>query len=233
MCGACGAESARTGRLHWSSPFLASPPARSAAARTMTAWARLAGWTGSVTGVASGYQVATASGRRRLAGDLGTVVEHLAKGGVARDRLSEKATAAVITEGRVTWPGPRPRSGGTQQQADAAHHPIWLASVDEMRPQPSARAGGDVVLLPADPRRAFRVPALLAWLAVVEGTGVLDGLGARLGLGAGRTLSVVVRDGRVVGCAPALATYRDARVAADMLVAPAGRPPAGLVALLR
>jgi hypothetical protein len=67
MCGACGSAPDR----HWSAPFLANLPARSSAARAVTAIATRAGSRVGVTAAAGGYAVATPTGRCVVAADLG------------------------------------------------------------------------------------------------------------------------------------------------------------------
>jgi len=55
MCGACGSAPDR----HWSAPFLATVPARSSAARAVTAMATQAGARVTVAADGSGYTVGT------------------------------------------------------------------------------------------------------------------------------------------------------------------------------
>lgn len=201
MCGACGAGSARTA-LHWSGPFLASVPARSAAAASLTRWTRATGWSGTVSGVAGGFQVATSSGRRSWAVDLGVVVQQLRAYGVRADRLLDDPGPGVV-EGPPTWPGLRPYGAGS-----------------DLMEEPGGR------LLAPDPRRRYRLPALLAGLAVAERTGTLGRLTIHLDLGGSAGIVVRTDDHGAVSCEAVPAPVAD-------VVFRAGQQSAGdLVALL-
>ena len=74
MCGACGTS----GAGHWSAPFLASQPARSAAARAVTA---MTGRRVTVAGTSAGYLVSTPTGNRKAVADLGRVWDVVAPPG--------------------------------------------------------------------------------------------------------------------------------------------------------
>lgn len=212
MCGACGSGSARSASRHWSTPWLGSVPSRTAVARNLTAWARSAGSTLTVTGVASGFQVATASGRRQLAGDVGEVVDQLQGPGLTRRRLLEGSVLGGLVEGPATPPAKRVRRRPDRSVFSAAR-PSGTVQVES---------------LPADPRRPYRVPALLAWLALADGAGVLGSLRVQLDLGAGTGIELSINDGAVLGCEARRASGRDLVVTeADSQVSSA------LLALLR
>jgi hypothetical protein len=69
MCGACGSPPGR----HWSTPFLATVPARASAACAVTAIAGRVGCRVTVAASAAGYSVTTATGQSSVAADLGEV----------------------------------------------------------------------------------------------------------------------------------------------------------------
>lgn len=169
MCGACGASSARVATQHWSTPFLASVPARTAAAKTLGRWGRAAGWPGTVRGVAGGFEVATASGRRSLAVDLPDVLGQLDAYGLRSTQLLATAASGVV-QGPPTHPGQRP----PPTAAPEARVPDRSATVGLL---PFA------CVLPSDPRRRFRVPGLLAWVAAAERAGGLGPVTVQLDLG--------------------------------------------------
>jgi len=214
MCGACGAGSGRSAP-HWSGPFLASVPARSAAARTLTVWARATGWSGTVSGVAGGFQVATASGRRSLAVDLVAALEQLAAIGVRVDRLLDGSASGVV-EGPPTRPGPRPHASTPDRVSCEADVADRLIQAD----------GSTSWALPIDPRRHYRVPGLLAWLAVAHRTGALGRAAVHLGLGGGTGMLIVTGDDGVITCDAAPAP------ACDVVLASDPGPGVGLLALL-
>jgi len=202
MCGACGAGSGRPATQHWSAPFLASVPARSAAARTLTRWGRAATWSGTVTGVAGGFEIATSSGRRSLAPDLAATLERLGAYGMGADRLLA-GSGRGVAEGPPTRPGRRPRSHRTAAAGSTLAH------------QESPVAGGSSRTLPPDPRRWYRVPGLLAWLAAAEQQGPLGRMTLHLGLG-GQDGMVLVSDGAgKTTCEVAPAPASDVVIAAD------------------
>ncbi len=161
MCGACGAAPA----LHWSAPFLATTPARSSAARAVTAIAsRVGGVT--VAATAAGYSVTTATGRCAVAADLGAVWA-----GLRRLRGFDGVP-----------PAPPPRVASAGPATVPVVHGV-AAAVDR-RPTPLS---------------LHRLPAVLAWLAGVDGRGP-RGLRVRLGLTPGIDVAIEVRDGAVVRC---------------------------------
>ncbi|HEY5821445.1 MAG TPA: hypothetical protein VIT20_05690 [Propionibacteriaceae bacterium] len=193
MCGACGAGSARTAGRHWSAPFLASVPARSAAARSLTAWSRGSGWSGSVSGMAGGFETATASGRRSLAADLAGTLDQLQAYGLGSGALLEHHGAGFV-EGPPTWPGLRSHATGSSPFPER---------------DPSGGEPDRVRLdLPFSPRRRYRVPALLAWLAVAERGGTVGEVLLRLDLGETGGLTLKSREG-VVTCEATAATGSD------------------------
>lgn len=203
MCGGCGAGSARTAAQHWSAPFLASVPARTAAARTLIRWTRATGWSGTVSGVAGGFEVATASGRRWLAGDLAATLARLSACGVRSDRLLDQIVVGVV-EGPPTWPGLRLRPRAPETASD---EPGWT-SVDPFATKTTR------CVLPPDPRRRYRVPALLTWLAVAERTDALVGLVVHLGLGETEGL-LLTSGGGLVSCSATPAPGSDVVLGAE------------------
>lgn len=211
MCGGCGADSARSAARHWSSPFLASVPARSAAARNLTRWSRAAGWSGTVSGVAGGFEVATASGRRFLASDLAVVLGQLGAYGVSLGRLMPRPSGDVV-EGPPTWPGLRPFGNG-------AGVAPWLACA-------CASPGWTRRVLPPDPRRRYRVPALLGWLAVAELAEAVEPFSLHLAVGDSAGLVVTSDVDGIVSCHAVRAPNP------DFLVLPDVSATADLVALL-
>ncbi|MGI3786060.1 MAG: hypothetical protein ACRYG2_35395 [Janthinobacterium lividum] len=214
MCGACGAGSARSATLHWSAPFLASVPARSAAARTLTRWSRSAGWAGTVNGVAGGFEVATSSGRRSLVADLAGTLEQLDAYGVGSALLLARAAGGVV-EGPPTRPGRRPRSS---------------AAVGVKAPVPSdagvADASGFSQTLMPDPRRRHRVPGLLAWVAAAEEVGSLGPVTVNLGLDDDEGMLLTAGGAHGVTCDAGPAPVNDAVLGLDQGAS------AALVALL-
>lgn len=203
MCGACGAGSARSARLHWSAPFLASVPARSAAARTLTRWSRAAGWTGTVKGVAGGFEVATSSGRRTLAPDLAVVLEQLDAHGMPGDRLLAGSAAGVV-EGPATQPGQRPHRSTL---------PMGPAGPSVGHPSPGT--GGASWTLPPDPRRRHRVPGLLAWVSAAESATDLGRLILHLGVSGSDGMVLTSGDAGGITCEAAPAPSDDVLLGTD------------------
>ena len=203
MCGACGAGSARSATLHWSAPFLASVPARSAAARTLTRWCRAAGWAGTVNGVAGGFEVATSSGRRSVAADLAGTLGQLEAYGVGSARLLAAAAGGVV-EGPPTRPGRRPRASAAAGVMTAA------------RPDPGcSEAPGLRRILEPDPRRRYRVPGLLAWVAAAERAGPLTPVTVDLALDGDEGMHLTGGEVCGVTCEPSPAPVDDAVVGLD------------------
>ena len=207
MCGACGAGSARSAAQHWAAPFLASLPARTAAARTLSRWSRATGWSGTVNGVAGGFEVATCSGRRSLAVDLAETLRQLGAYGVGGTALLSAATGGVV-EGPPTQPGPRLRA----------------ATKVSAPPPTTTQAPVATRTLQPDPRRRYRVPGLLAWFAVAEKAGSLARVTVHLGLGDREGILLTADDACGVTCVAGSPPAEDAvfgfdRLASDELVA--------------
>lgn len=196
--------------MHWSTPFLGSVPARTTAARNLTTWARRAGSRVTVTGVSSGFQVATASGARRLLGDLGAVADQLAREGLERRALLGGAVLARVVEGPPTRPPER----------------LNLSPVRADHPAEQGAEGEVVTTLPGSARRPCRVPALLAWLAVADGVGVLGAVRLELDLGMGTGLELLVSDDSVTCCRARRTTGPDRLITAN------GSAPLQLVQVL-
>jgi hypothetical protein len=172
MCGACGSAPAH----HWSAPFLATLPARSSAARAVTAIVAQAGARVGVTAAAGGYSLATPTGQCVVAADLDEVWTGLRRLRVLDDAVPPAPTTIVSA-------GP--------------------ATVPRIGPPPPAADGRPVG---ADPfRRLHRLPALLAWLAAVDRRGPRL-LRLRLGLVPEVDVAIDVVAGTVVRCAAVPAT---------------------------
>ena len=255
MCGACGAR----GTDHWSAPFLASHPARAAAARAATA---LAAPRVRVTATAGGYLVSTPTGRSAAAGDLGAVWEAArAAGGQLHGGIPPPSPADLL--GPATLPPPRPSPASvvlvsdepppaayaridvdargwspeetvtqllahsTRRRPGVVHVQIHPGEVDQLLPHLRAsptRPFAVIVLgeqgapaprvapLPPGARWLDRIPALLAWLAGVDGTGAPRGLHLRLPLPDQRVLALDVLHGTVTRCAAEAAEAADGQV---------------------
>lgn len=204
MCGACGAGSARSPTQHWSAPFLASVPARAAAARTLTRWSRTAGWPGTVVAVAGGFEIATATGRRSLASNLEAAVQQLIRHGVSGTRLLASSTAGVV-EGPPTEPGERLR-GNALSAATA----VPLAAAAAL-----TRPAGSRWTMPPDLRRRYRVPGLLAWVCVAEKTTRLARTTVHLALGGSHGMLLSICGVAGVSCDAAPAPTRDLVLGAE------------------
>jgi hypothetical protein len=196
--------------MHWSTPFLGSVPARTTAARNLTAWARRAGSSRTVTGVSSGFQVATASGGRRLFRDVGALASQFAGHGVDRRRMLAGPAFEPIIEGPATQPPERPR----------------LSAARAVPLTDQSTVIECVTPLPANAARPYRVPALLAWLALADGVGLLGNLRLELDLGNGTGLGLRVKDGTVTGC------WAQGPTGPGRMITPDGSAPAALVQLL-
>lgn len=205
MCGACGSRSA-TGRLHWSSPFLASVPARDAAARTMTRWLRAGGIRLVVSPSVAGFRIGGPTGRSQLADDLGGVVETLDRYDVERATLLADHTVSAmgIVKGRPTTPAPR-----THTTAPPAPDPTLAA-----------------LRLDDDRDRHLRTPAILAWFSLADATGIVSRIRLEVSVSAAAGMSIHVEAGRVKRCEVTRPPT------ADMVWADQQLPP-GLVDMLR
>jgi hypothetical protein len=175
MCGACGLAPDR----HWSAPFLATVPARSSAARAVTAMAARAGARVTVGAAAGGYALATATGRRSLAMNLGEVWDQLRQLRVVDYAVPSVPVAQLPSAGPATLP-----PLNTPVQAGARACPTW-----EMQ-----------LICTATPTWRYRFPAILAWLAAIDGRGPRR-LSLLLTLTAQVDAAVDVLDGSVVRCA--------------------------------
>ena len=190
MCGACGSAPDR----HWSAPFLATVPARSSAARAVTAMATQAGARVTVAADGSGYTVGTATGRRSLAADLGEVWDQLRQLRIADGAVPPVPAAELRSAGPATLP---PLS--TRVQAGARGSPTRATQLT----------------CAATSTWRHRFPAILAWLAAVDGCGP-RGLRLLLSLTAQLDATVDVVDGSVVRCAASLPTTKaESRVDLD------------------
>jgi hypothetical protein len=172
MCGACGSAPDR----HWSAPFLATLPARSSAARAVTAMAVRAGARITVTAAAGGYAIATATGRRSVAANLGEVWVQLRQLHVLNGAVPPVPATQIPSAGPATVPpseavGPHAYPAGRVQLRCAAL-PSWR----------------------------HRFPAILAWLAATDGQGP-RGLRLLLALTPETDAVVDVVHGFVVRCA--------------------------------
>jgi hypothetical protein len=168
MCGACGSAPAH----HWSAPFLATLPARSSAARAVTAIVAQAGARVGVAAVAGGYSVTTPTGQCVVAADLDEVWTRLRRLRIVDDAVPPAPTT-VVSAGPATVPRVGP---------------------------PTPVAGGRPAGVDPFPRRLHRLPALLAWLAAVDGRGPRL-LRLRLGLVPEVDAAIDVVAGSVVRCA--------------------------------
>jgi hypothetical protein len=137
MCGACGSPPDR----HWSTPFLATVPARASAARTVTAIATRVGCRVTVAATTSGYSVTTATGQCSVAADLGEVWARLR-------RLHGFDGIPPVPPPQLPSAGPAtvPRAG--LGAADGDQHSIRAAHIG-----------------------LHRLPVVLSWLAGVDGRG--------------------------------------------------------------
>ena len=180
MCGSCGSAPAQ----HWSAPFLATVPARSSAARAVTAMATQASARVTIHATGSGYTVETATGRRCLAADLGEVWSRLRQLRTIDDAVPPEPVAQLRSAGPATLP-----PLNTRTQAGARAFPTRATQLT-CTPTPTWR---------------HRFPAVLAWLAAVDGRGPCR-LRLRLSLTAQVDAAVDIVDGSVVRCAAVLPT---------------------------
>lgn len=137
---------------------------------------------------------------------MGLLADHRAR----RVDLLDGSISATVIEGPPTQPPARTSSGTAG--ARPPNHPS-TAAVDRHA-------------LPTDRRRRYRVPALLAWLALADGTGVLGTAVVEIDLDRGQRMELKVSDGDVMSCELRSAT------GCDRVVAPASAASARLLDLL-
>jgi hypothetical protein len=173
MCGACGSPPGR----HWSTPFLATVPARASAARAVTAIATRIGCRVTVGASTAGYSVTTATGQSAVAADLGEVWVRLR-------RLRG-------FDGIPPVPPPQLPSAGP-----ATVPPLHAAGLGA----PAA----DGHSIRAAHTQLHRLPLVLSWLTGVDGRGPRR-LRLRLGLTGEIDVAIDMLDGAVVRCEAVLA----------------------------
>ena len=166
MCGACGSPPDR----HWSTPFLASVPARASAARAVTAIATRSGCRVTVAASTASYSVTTATGQCSVAADLGEVWARLR-------RLRS-------FDGIPPVPPPQLPSAG----------PATVPRLHASDP-----AGGDVDgrSVRSVHTQLHRLPVVLSWLTGVDGREPRR-LRLRLALTTATDIAITMRDGVVV-----------------------------------
>ena len=175
MCGACGSAPSH----HWSTPFLATVPARSSAARAVTAMTARSGARVTVGAAAGGYTLATATGKRCVATDLGEVWDRLRQLRVVDGDVRPVPVAQLPSAGPATLPPLNARvQAGAHASPTQAVQRTWTTTLTWRH----------------------RFPAVLAWFAAVDGRGPRR-LSLLLSLTPQVDAAVDVVDGSVVRCA--------------------------------
>lgn len=200
MCGACGSPPDR----HWSTPFLASVPARASAARAVTAIATRSGCRVTVAASTAGYSVTTATGQCSVAADLGEVWARLRQ---LRgfDGIPPVPPPQLPSAGPATLPpaglGAAAADGHSIRAAHIGLHRLplvlsWLAGVDGRGPRRLRLRLG----LTREIDAAIDVldGAVVRCEAVLAVPGVGDGIVTQLddpGGSFGESLEIVLRQG--------------------------------------